>query len=50
MNANPNVKWELCNATLMKNYVRDEEGSFTTYEKLLRDEYILSEYNLKIVK
>jgi len=37
MNANPNVKWQLCNATLSKNYERDEEGSFKTYERLLRE-------------
>jgi hypothetical protein len=47
LNADKSIKWDLCNSTLSKEYVRDPEGSVKTYETLLREEF--GRANLRIV-
>ena len=39
LNADTTKKWDLCNASLSKNYKRDPDGSLKTYETLLREEF-----------
>ena len=40
LNADTTRKWDLCNATLRKAYVRDQEGSVKTYERLIQEEFM----------
>lgn len=44
LHAMKEIKWDFCNFTLAEHYERDPEGSFLTYEKLLKEEH-----DLKIV-
>lgn len=39
LNADKDIKWNLCNFTLSKLYARDPDGSIKDYETLIREEF-----------
>ena len=49
LNADTSKKWDLCNATLSKSYIRDPDGSIKDYESILRAE-MFGQNRLRVVK